>query len=130
MMKELIARLKEFPMDGNRATYSRSLRIAALSVYDRPEDRATLTKDADWLLSSSMRGAYTYSRPPESTTRGSNQWDNSNSQYGALGVWAATDAGFRGPTRSGATSRHIGPMHRRNRAAGDTAPVRSRQRCR
>jgi hypothetical protein len=97
LIKEWIARLKESPMEGNRATYSRSLRIAALAVYDRPEDRATLTKDAEWLLGTTMRGAYTYGKPPESTTRGSNNWDNSNSQYGALGIWAATEAGFRAP---------------------------------
>jgi hypothetical protein len=96
-IRTLIARVKEFPMEGNRATYSRALRISALAVYDRPEDRAVLQKDAEWLMKTSMNGAYTYGKPPESTTRASNNWDNSNSQYGALGIWAATEAGFRAP---------------------------------
>src|SRR5688572_16598512 len=96
-IKTLIARMKEFPMEGNRATYARALRISALAVYDRPEDRPVLQKDAEWLMKTSMNGAYTYGKPPESTTRGTNNWDNSNSQYGALGIWAATEAGFRAP---------------------------------
>jgi hypothetical protein len=99
-MKALIDRMKEFSMDGNRATYSRALRISALAVYDRPEDRAVLQKDAEWLVSTSQGGAYTYGRPPEGhATRDKNNWDNSNSQYGALGVWAATEAGFRAPAQ-------------------------------
>ena len=99
-MKALIDRMKEFPMDGNRATYARSLRISALAVYDRPEDRAILQKDAEWLIATSQGGAYTYGKPPdEHATRDKNNWDNSNSQYGALGVWAATEAGFRAPAQ-------------------------------
>jgi hypothetical protein len=94
MVKELLDRLKELPMNGNKATYSRSLRISALGVYNRPEDRDTIRSDLDWLRRSSMQGAYTYSMPPENRSRTSNTWDNSNSQYGALGVWAAAEAGF------------------------------------
>lgn len=97
-MKSLIQRMKEFPMDGGRATYSRALRISALAVNDRPEDRSVLEKDAQWLLGSSIQGAFTYSKPPPGSQRSNGGWDNSNSQYGGLGVWAATEAGFRAPS--------------------------------
>ncbi|HEY7087101.1 MAG TPA: hypothetical protein VH518_03370, partial [Tepidisphaeraceae bacterium] len=98
MVKDLLDHLKEFPMTGNRATYSRSLRISALTVYNRPQDRGTIESDLKWLLESARRGAYEYTMPPPERTHESNNWDNSNSQYGALGVWAAAEAGFRAPT--------------------------------
>lgn len=97
-MKSLIERMKEFAMEGNRATYSRALRISALSVYDRAEDRSALEKDAQWLLGSTLEGAYTYSKPQPGSGRSQGGWDNSNSQYGALGIWAAAEAGFRAPS--------------------------------
>jgi hypothetical protein len=99
-MKGLIERMKETPMDGNRATYSRSIRAAALAVHDRPEDRATLEGDAKWLMRTAVQGAYTYTTPPNGTTRAAQfNWDNSNSQYGALGVWAAEAAGMDVPAQ-------------------------------
>ncbi|MGH7177917.1 MAG: DUF4159 domain-containing protein [Tepidisphaeraceae bacterium] len=98
-MQGLIARLKEFPMDKDKATYSRSLRLSALAVANRPEDRAAIDADAKWLLQSSMQGAFTYTKPPADRTRASNNWDNSNSQYGALGIWAAEDAGITVPDK-------------------------------
>jgi hypothetical protein len=93
----LLDRLKEFAMSGSRATYSRSLRISAMTVLNRPQDRSTIEADVQWLLRSSMKGAYTYSMPPAGTVRDNLRWDNSNSQYGALGVWAAAEAGFAVP---------------------------------
>lgn len=96
-VNELLDRLKEFPMDGHQATYSRSLRISAMAVYNRPKDRSTIEADFQWLLRSSMRGAYSYDLPPQGRTRDQNVWDNSNSQYGALGVWAASEVGLRAP---------------------------------
>ncbi|HWP39635.1 MAG TPA: DUF4159 domain-containing protein, partial [Tepidisphaeraceae bacterium] len=96
-VQALLDRLKEYPMNGNRATYSRSLRISALSVYKRPQDRAAMEADLQWLLRASRGGAYTYEMPPPQRSRDQNVWDNSNSQYGALGVWAAADAGLRVP---------------------------------
>jgi len=97
LIKGLLDRLKEYPMNGSRATYARSLRISALGVYKRPQDRATMEADLQWLLRASRGGAYTYEVPPPQRTRDHNVWDNSNSQYGALGVWAAADAGLRVP---------------------------------
>jgi len=95
LMKEVLARVKEFPMSENKATYSRSLRIAALAVHDRPEDRSAITRDAEWLIASSIQGAFTYGKPADKAQRSAGGWDNSNSQYGALGIWAATEVGFR-----------------------------------
>jgi hypothetical protein len=95
LMKGLLDRIKTFPMNGNRATYSRSLRISALTMYNRPEDRDAIEADYDWLLKNVSNGAYTYSAAPPKQTRPPDVWDNSNSQYGALGMWAASDAGLR-----------------------------------
>jgi len=93
-VKGLIARMKEMPMDGNKATYSRAMRIMALAVHDRPEDRAALEADARWLMKASIEGAYSYSMPAAGAKRATSSWDNSNSQYGALGVWAAAMVGM------------------------------------
>jgi hypothetical protein len=97
LVRNLLDRLKEYPMNGNRATYSRSLRISALTVHTRPEDRTQIAEDVGWLLRASMNGAYSYEMPPEGRTREQGVWDNSNSQYGALGLWAAAEAGFGVP---------------------------------
>jgi hypothetical protein len=97
LVKSLLDRLKDFPMTGDKATYSRSLRISALTVFNRPQDKAAIDADIKWLLQSSMGGAYTYSMPEPGKKREDNNWDNSNSQYGALGLWAAAEAGFKIP---------------------------------
>ncbi len=41
-------------------TYARSLRAAALALYNRKQDRDCLKKDADWLIHAHVGGAYTY----------------------------------------------------------------------
>jgi hypothetical protein len=96
-MAGLLNRLKQFPMESGKATYSRSLRVAALSLASRPEDRPAIDADADWLANASMQGAFTYTKPAPGATRSNGGWDNSNSQYGALGMWAASDAGKTAP---------------------------------
>src|SRR5205823_243336 len=88
-------------------TYARSLRASALAIYDRPEDRAALREDVNWLMNAATDGAYTYddfftrpkpdqSPPPPPETV---PWDNSNSQYGVIGVWNGADAGTAVPAR-------------------------------
>ncbi len=91
----LIDHLKKMSMDGGAATYSRSLRIAALGVHNRTEDRSTMAQDLDWLLKAHRDGAYGYRMPAETATKVG--WDNSNSQYGVLGVWAAAESGLPVP---------------------------------
>jgi hypothetical protein len=97
--------LKGLAISNEDATYSRSLRSAALSVYHRADDAKALKTDATWLMSNSVNGAYTYGAPAGSIPnsgfrprfRFTGPWDNSNSQYGALGVWAALEAGVSVP---------------------------------
>lgn len=96
-LRGLLDRLKEYPMNGHAATYSRSLRLNAMAVYNRLEDREIMNADLQWLLKASMGGAYSYEMPPAGRKHDENAWDNSNSQYGALGVWAAADAGLQIP---------------------------------
>jgi hypothetical protein len=117
-MKRAIERMKSDPMRATQAenapvVYARALRASALAVYKRPEDIKQLRDDVAWLRAAAFEGAYTYDdfyRRPISTPEGQPQkyrdppfkvynrgpqpflWDNSNSQYGLLGVWAGADA--------------------------------------
>ena len=94
----LIEKLKGYAVPQGMATYTRSLRAQALSVYDRKEDRSVLAADVRWLTANCVKGAYTYYEPPSTATQPTQfGWDNSNSQYGALGVWAAEDANIIAP---------------------------------
>jgi hypothetical protein len=99
LVAKLLDGMKEMPIQGGKDTYSRSLRISALTVLNRKEDRQAIEADARWLLESSIQGAFTYSKPPAGQQRANGGWDNSNSQYGGLGLWAAADAGVRVPTQ-------------------------------
>src|SRR4029079_176711 len=56
------------------------------------EDRPALALDVAYLLLSHVDGAYDYARPPDGVMR---RWDNSNSQYGLLGVWSAAETGMK-----------------------------------
>lgn len=65
-MKLLIDKMKAHELKARRGdpqqpiTYARSLRAAALAVYNRPEDRKVLKADVDWLVGAALNGAYTY----------------------------------------------------------------------
>jgi hypothetical protein len=124
LVGQMLDELKKLPMDHEYSTYARSLRCAALGVYHRADDKNALKADCAWLIADSDNGAFTYqpvsaaekqaekqlesrtepNRPDrtdprrhERPDRPVGSWDNSNSQYGALGVWAALEAGVEVP---------------------------------
>ena len=91
-MKAALNQLKAMPVDPRFAVYSRALRANALALADRPEDKSELESLTRWLIQAQRQGAYTYNDhiDPQNFT-----WDNSNSQYGLLGVWAAAESGIQ-----------------------------------
>ncbi len=88
----ILNRLKKYDLS---YTYHRSLRAAALAVLNRQQDTSALEEDVRWLISASREGAYTYIAPK--TSGRLFFWDNSNSQYGLLGVWSGAQAGLAVP---------------------------------
>ena len=99
MMPMLIDRMKKLPMNEGMATYARGIRAMALSLHNRRADRQALNGDLEWLLKSSVEGKYSYVMPKDDAQRASAHFDNSNAQYGVLGVWAAADAGLSVPQK-------------------------------
>jgi hypothetical protein len=104
LMIGLIDQLKKLPDQTGPVTYARALRCTALALYHRQEDNAAIRLDFEWLLKAAKDGAYTYDIPDLSqeaadpkAARKRGRWDNSNSQYGLLGVWSAAEAGFAVP---------------------------------
>jgi hypothetical protein len=93
-MGALMDTMRDMPISGSHETYGRAIRATALALYYRPEDRATVQADVQWLIQASRGGAYTYSQPAGSGPR---TWDNSNSQYGLLGVWSGAEVGIEVP---------------------------------
>lgn len=80
-----------------RATYVYSLRAQCLSLVRGEKFRKQLASDADWLVramkaTGPWAGAYGYLSPRDESA---DWYDNSNSQFGVLGVWMATEAGAR-----------------------------------
>ena len=102
LMKGLIDAMKALQLNNYRyETYSRGLRATALAVYDRPEDRLILTNDTLALVRGARAGAYTYGLQQRSGRGFAGRysaWDNSNSQYGVLGVWSAAEAAREVPS--------------------------------
>jgi DNA-directed RNA polymerase subunit RPC12/RpoP len=96
-MISAIDAMKKFPMSGGYVTYARALRATALALNDRPQDHAMIRQDVEWLLNSQEGGAFTYNNE---FPRGSqfSFWDNSNSQYGLLGVWSGAEVGIQVPS--------------------------------
>jgi hypothetical protein len=91
-MVDAIEYMKKLEMHHMYITYARALRATALALYDRPEDHWVIKQDVDWLLKAQFGGAYTYT---DVFARQSDFsfWDNSNSQYGLLGVWSGAEVG-------------------------------------
>ena len=90
--KAMLSQLCQESIQGNTETYARALRATALAVHNRPEDRTTLKDDVQWLLRAGRTGGYSYG-----LASGERDFDNSNSQYGLLGVWAGAEAGAEVP---------------------------------
>src|SRR5258708_33053859 len=72
-------------------TYIRGVRanVWESALRKLPDDgklKALLKEDFEWLLAAKGKQGWRY-------TRESQDWDNSCTQYGVLGVWAATRAG-------------------------------------
>jgi hypothetical protein len=89
-MHQLITKLTGLQMEERIETYGRGLRATALALTNRKEFRPALQMDVNWLLHAHKDGAYGYG---DSASKGG-QWDNSNTQYGQLGVWSAAEAGI------------------------------------
>jgi len=97
-MKAKLEALRNLPIEGSHQTYARGLRATALALFNRGEDFKVMANDVDWLLGTTDGGAYTYNgdyrtigqRGLFPSRKGS--WDNSNSQYGLLGVWSGIEA--------------------------------------
>jgi hypothetical protein len=94
-VRGLLNRLDGLKIDEQTQTYGRSLRIAALAVLDRRVDRVAMAADVGWLLKAGRDGAYTYSEMQKDNF----VWDNSNSQYGVLGIWSAAEVGMEVPRK-------------------------------
>ena len=77
---------------GHFQTYGRSLRATTLAIYNRPQDREALRADVGWLVQTGAAGSYTYEAAHDRA-----RFDNSNSQYGLLGVWSGAEAGLEIP---------------------------------
>jgi hypothetical protein len=125
----LIDAMKRLPMKDGYQTYSRAIRATALGLYDRADDHWVLKQDVNWLLHAEDKGAFTYT---DDFARHSDFafWDNSNSQYGLLGVWAGAECGVQIPlqfwrdVRSHWTSDQVANGMWRYRSM-DSSPTRS-----
>ena len=102
LMSEALSRLQSVSVAENASTYTFSLRAQAMGLAGRESDRSQLEKDRAWLLRAAVGGAYAYgavrggpNTPPPTEI----SWDNSNTQYGVLGIWAASEAGLPAPAR-------------------------------
>jgi hypothetical protein len=87
--QQILDKLKSYDL---KYTYHRSLRAAAMAVFNRSQDALTLEDDVRWLLTAGPNGAYTYTMSDSGYNGGG--WDNSNSQYGLLGVWSGASVGM------------------------------------
>lgn len=100
-IRRALAYLERHPMPG---TYGRALRASIYSVLvqqgpaqeEKEELLRLLRRDARWLvLAMNDSGGYTYVSHVDEEGKGrqSNVYDNSNSQFGTLGVWICALAG-------------------------------------
>ncbi|HEY7118380.1 MAG TPA: DUF4159 domain-containing protein [Tepidisphaeraceae bacterium] len=92
-VRDMVEKMKAMPADLGPVTYARAIRATALALLARPEDKPAISADLAYLLSSHVGGAYTYSKNGGRAVFSGGGWDNSNSQYGLLGVWSAAEIG-------------------------------------
>ncbi len=92
LMVAALDRIKSRTPNPSYSTYAYSLRAQALGLAGRDADHGQLVKDQQWLLKDGPTGAFAYNDTDPLV-----QWDNSNSQYGVLGIWAASEAGVPAP---------------------------------
>ncbi|HSI32525.1 MAG TPA: DUF4159 domain-containing protein, partial [Tepidisphaeraceae bacterium] len=93
LMKEMIAKMKDLPMERGPVVYARGIRSTALALLNRPEDKEALKADVMYLVNGHSNGGYTYVAQARTSGPGG-RWDNSNSQYGLLGAWSGAEAGI------------------------------------
>jgi len=99
-MKGLVEAMKAFDPPVKN-TYTRAIRATALALINRLEDKGCLINDVNYLLDACNGGAYSYEMLPGRTGSARThayakvppRGDNSNSQYGLLGVWSAAEVG-------------------------------------
>jgi hypothetical protein len=99
-MPLFIEGMKKLRANEGMVTYARGIRATALALYNRKEDRSALRADVLYLLMTHHEGAYTYAgqRTGGSAVHGvPGRWDNSNSQYGLLGVWSGAEVDVEVP---------------------------------
>ena len=97
-MLRALDQLRDMELPPTLKTYTVSLRVQALAFANRKADHSRVVSDTRWLVTNGVKGAYAYVEPPAGATQPSAvSWDNSNSQYGALGAWAAAEAGLTIP---------------------------------
>ncbi|MFQ5805743.1 MAG: DUF4159 domain-containing protein [Phycisphaerae bacterium] len=95
---DMTASLEWLAAQPMKATYTRGVRAHVFALVPGDKYRRRLGEDLRWLVraihpsGSEHAGAYGYLSTQE--TR-SPWYDNSNSQFGVLGVWMATEAGAR-----------------------------------
>jgi len=99
MRKKIDAMKRANLTEGHPQVYALGIRATALSLFNRKEDEETLRSDVQALLRAHHEGAYSYSAHPEEGPEAAKTYaDNSNSQYGLLGVWSGAEAGVEIPS--------------------------------
>lgn len=102
LMAPLLGTLRSLNLAGHaHETYIRALRAATLALCDRAEDRPALKIDVNTLVEAGRKnGSHEYRCANPSGSRGrvmSLGGDNSNSQFGTMGVWSGAEAGIEVP---------------------------------
>jgi hypothetical protein len=101
----LLDAVEKLPLETKYHTYGVSVRVLCFSLFNRPSDRPRLERDARLLINGRRYGGG-YGYQPGEIDPGRNvrglywdpRWvDNSNAQFGLLGVWAAADVGVEVP---------------------------------